>query len=856
MTHEHTEDCIRLPTFPLCPENRPGLSQIAYRIGSYAQIREAMLHRLNREPVLSGWTHRDSDDPGIALLEGAAILGDILTFYQELYANEAYLRTAKWRESIADLVRLSGYRLAPGIGGRGTFAFEVRGDAPVVVPPGFAISAQVTGLEDEAEFQTIAELKAYPWLSRFNLYRPSASPVMTATTEELMLTGPDATDPPAIEAGDRILLGPMDSSGSLAGAEIVVVDEVRQRHGETLYRLKTPLQRSVPALTLGGFKIGRSFRHFGHNAPPTIVTLDGDTATQDSISYSRSMNDFSTVPEPALSALEFPLDTRVDDLPAGVTLVCEVTPWPNDTTVLLINLPVRQTVIRTVTNVRQGSLTWGALTGATTVVTLSTGLTSGNPIFLDIRMLQFHETLSPLLSFAARRDATSAVRGNSLSFFATAAEASALKGRLLLLSEPDAEPEPLRVQSVTPASGPDRPQLQTLVLEKEVDYAAFPLEGPAVTVYGNLVEATQGKAEREAVLGNGDNREAFQTFRLPKSPLTYLNVPGETPPQTPELEVYVAERRWKRVDTLFNSRPKSEHYIVREDANGASWVQFGDGKTGARLPSGVDNVVARLRTGVGAFGALKEGTKAQAAGRLDRLDQIQLPGVVSGGEQPEPGDVARVAAPGKIQALDRLVSLADFESEALTIAGVSRATAAWRLVDGVPAVVITVLMDTGRDAEIDAVRSIVAADNRKRGPARFPVIVNAGYREYFCLAVSIGIDAALREETVLAAVRSTLGVAGVSGSDADGTGGRCFGEQVHATYLEGVIQNVPGVRWVRVTGLVALGPAEDPADLSLPTGIWALQTPLAPAPDAILALHGDHLRFQPTPVASTEEAES
>ena len=50
----------------------------------------------------SAWTHRDADDPGIALMEGAAILGDILTFYQEHYANEAYLRTAAWRERLSD----------------------------------------------------------------------------------------------------------------------------------------------------------------------------------------------------------------------------------------------------------------------------------------------------------------------------------------------------------------------------------------------------------------------------------------------------------------------------------------------------------------------------------------------------------------------------------------------------------------------------------------------------------------------------------------------------------------------------------------------------------------------------------
>ena len=48
-----------------------------------------------RRRELAHWTHREPDDPGIALLEVGAVLGDILTFYQELYANEAYLRTAQ-----------------------------------------------------------------------------------------------------------------------------------------------------------------------------------------------------------------------------------------------------------------------------------------------------------------------------------------------------------------------------------------------------------------------------------------------------------------------------------------------------------------------------------------------------------------------------------------------------------------------------------------------------------------------------------------------------------------------------------------------------------------------------------------
>src|SRR5262249_60823208 len=87
-------------------------------------------------------THPTPDAPGIALIEGAAIVGDTLTFYQQLYANEAFLRPARWRDSVADLVKLPGYRLAPGLGGHARFALAVKGDRPVAVPAGTRFQAQ------------------------------------------------------------------------------------------------------------------------------------------------------------------------------------------------------------------------------------------------------------------------------------------------------------------------------------------------------------------------------------------------------------------------------------------------------------------------------------------------------------------------------------------------------------------------------------------------------------------------------------------------------------------------------------------------------------------------------------------
>ena len=102
---------------PLPTANRPGLSKLAYRIGTHAGFFETMLARLSSRdfPQLSGLTTRDPADPSIALLDAWATVADVLTFYQERIINEGYLPTATERRSILELAKLVGYKLRPGV---------------------------------------------------------------------------------------------------------------------------------------------------------------------------------------------------------------------------------------------------------------------------------------------------------------------------------------------------------------------------------------------------------------------------------------------------------------------------------------------------------------------------------------------------------------------------------------------------------------------------------------------------------------------------------------------------------------------------------------------------------------------
>src|ERR687885_1345801 len=119
-------NCCQVPVPPTPEEitNRPGLPAIRYRVGTYSSFRQAMIEKSESAQIeadgrifypLRGWTTRARDDYGIALLEMWSYLADILTFYQERIANEAFLRTALMPESVRRLAALINYEPAPGV---------------------------------------------------------------------------------------------------------------------------------------------------------------------------------------------------------------------------------------------------------------------------------------------------------------------------------------------------------------------------------------------------------------------------------------------------------------------------------------------------------------------------------------------------------------------------------------------------------------------------------------------------------------------------------------------------------------------------------------------------------------------
>lgn len=879
MSEECVNDCVAPDPFPVRPNNRPSLPRIDYRIGAYADFRSHLLRQLNLDPTLQMWTHRAPDDPGIALLEGASILGDILTFYQDLYANEAFLRTAQWRDSVAQLVRLLGYRLKPGLGGAGRFAFEIKGGAAVTVPAGFALKAQLDGATDTADFQTLADLTAYPHLSRFHLYRPRKykSHLGAGAYRLELASAGGATDAPSLAAvglkkGDRLFLTPDESMWSTNGTpftaqqahQIVTVSSVTVTLGRVIVEIDGHLADTW-STPVTAYRVGRTFHHFGYNAPVKTVSnqtdntgtitgsTQGDTVFRRHLAFDCSDSGANI----SLSTDFLPLDQEVDDLSVGAKLI--ITGLTDRSDYELTGTLDRFTIVRTIQGLRSGPIQWGNLSGSPTFVTIQPEFFPNTPddAATDIRNIRVHEVLGPALTFRHRATFRNKKFNDShktLCFYGTQAQALALASRPLLLQR-DADGKIVELTCTSTAAdfdpGADRDTVNPWMWDLAFDKLPTPFKHrhfdettPAVTVYGNLADADQGKTEKVAVLGNGDARQTFQTFKLPKSPLTFHSSSSATPPEVPSLTIYVNNREWTRVDSFFGRGPLEEIYIVRTDSSAASYVQFGDGETGARLPSGLQNVTALYRTGNGAHGPLKSGAKVQAGARLDNLNQVDLPGVISGGADPESADQARTTAPGKVQSLGRLVSLADYESEILNIGGVTRAAAAWDDYDSVPSVVLTVLMAAGRANEFADVRTKIAEYQRSRGPNRFPVIVIQGQLRYIYLDVQYAFDPLLQRDDVELAMRTALGLVPDDASIPHGLfalGDRSFGEPEYATRIEGTLQNVAGIRWCKVTALGLLASGDDPSKLTSPADPKPLAEILTAADAEILQLDATHL---------------
>lgn len=102
---------------------------IDYVTKDYEGFKQAMLGQI---PVLlPNWTDRSESDFGVVLIELFAYVADILSYYQDRVANEAFLATATQRRSVTELLRLIDYQIDPGLAAAAHIHFDLEADLTV-----------------------------------------------------------------------------------------------------------------------------------------------------------------------------------------------------------------------------------------------------------------------------------------------------------------------------------------------------------------------------------------------------------------------------------------------------------------------------------------------------------------------------------------------------------------------------------------------------------------------------------------------------------------------------------------------------------------------------------------------------
>ena len=776
-------------------DNPPGRAELRWRVGVHADALARMRAALTAPELptaIRALARHDTGEPAIALLDAWALVGDVVSFYTERIADEGFLRTATERTSLRELARTLGHELRPGVAAQAELVFLVE-DAPgapgrALVPRGTPVQTVPGAGQMPQVFETSAELDARAEWNTIGAGPGVPQHAPAGPDDPVWLAGTGF----GLRVGDPVLVG--DDAGGPRTLHTVVelVEQPPDRPGWTLLRVRprgtepagptpggptpagpkpgpTPAgaapagpTRAGPAATPARLTLdavgGRAYL-FGWNAPdPALLHRPGtDQPGTDQPGTDQPGTDKpGVVPAtwPGFGILEggfLELDGDHPEVLPGTWLALE------DMATDRTGAAVTRVAITRAATVLAGAAARYALAGRVTRV-VPEGSTAAIAGF-DRRGTVVHIAGRSLPAGTAPH--TAAVAGATLTL---AAVTPLPRGRLVVVAGwPPGQSPPVTAPG---AAAPDPPHVEAArVASATLDPAAgalrVVLESPlrheydpaSLRVHANVAPATHGESVRQ-VLGSGDGRSGFVRFPLRRGPLTHLRATTASGVRS-SLEVRVDGVVWSQVESLADASGDDRVVAVREEEDGTATVVFGDGVHGARVPSGIENVTADYRVGMGAEGAAEVGQLSMLVRRPFGIRSVFNPAVATDWARRETVDQARATAPTRVRTLDRIVSVADHGDVARGFAGVGAATVGpvWNGQHHVVTVTVLGIEQAAVSGELLA--DLRAALDALRDPSTPREVLAATLRP-FGTRVGLRVDPAFREADVVDAVRARL----------------------------------------------------------------------------------------------------
>jgi hypothetical protein len=319
-----------------------------------------------------------------------------------------------------------------------------------------------------------------------------------------------------------------------------------------------------------------------------------------------------------------------------------------------------------------------------------------------------------------------------------------------------------------------------------------------VVVNANAVLATNGETVQE-ILGSGDSTNPGLSFTLKQAPLTYLTTAASSGTQS-TLQVWVNNLRWQEAPNLLSAGTADRVYTTSVNPSGNTVIQFGDGTHGERPPTGQANIRAVYRKGIGLAGMVAAGQLSQPLDRPQGLSGVTNPGVATGAADPATAGEIREVAPLPTLTVSRVVSLEDYQNYALGFAGIAKALATWTWSGDLRGVFLTIAGANGVAlAAGDPILSSLATALRQYGDPYVPLTTVPARLVLFTFTALVAIDTTTYDPSLV------LAQAWQDVSATFASAQRSLGQGVAASEIIEVIQAVPGVLAVRLTGLQRSG---------------------------------------------------
>ncbi len=610
------------------PTNIPaGLKELPRQVATFPEFRRAMLAEIHHYAPLANWQARKEDDLGLMLIEMWAYICDSISFYDDVIAHEAYLRTSRMRPSVRKLLGLLGYLPRPAIAGTVKLAALADGRKPVSISKGTAFRSGSFGEEPPQIFELEKDTAIHPFANQWNLQRTPLLLTSHAYPSHFLVR------PTSVLDEGRLLL--VLNEGKPYQSNVLRVNELKPisgTDGQNYTRLELDrsswLQKGSAIAKVGLFTPGMSarVRALGKKSSGESNWMQLDRVYPDVLAGQHAIVTFGAFLH--WGVIESVEESTPEDSFAPVTTI--YLSKEGDGGILNFSLAWNSPEVSTI-RVHIGLRRAGII-----VQEPQQALSSDDPLLLTKPV---EEPLAPF------------------------------------------EPHDFLLEDKNNRGIALRGELSDNHLELEIpDRSTWidPLYSD-VKVYANVLHASRGESVLNETLGSGDASSKNQSFLLKKDPLTYFLSPTAENDQgvVNSLEVFVDGIKWTEIPNFFKAGEDDSVYIVRQTDEGKSMVTFGDGVRGRRLPSGFQNVIAHYRFGAGAAsppaGSINQMSKPAAG-----LQAILNPVAAEAGADAESAKDMRRHGPGSALLLGRVVSMKDMEVVALAIPGVVVAQAEWK----------------------------------------------------------------------------------------------------------------------------------------------------------------------------------